>query len=65
MFTIIIYSYVLVNYRKGVIMKKIITQEELEILIDDDISSASNYGIYLDYKNVLKNYLQEYRIVKG
>jgi len=46
-------------------MKKIITQEELEILIDDDISSASNYGIYLDYKNVLKNYLQEYRIVKG
>lgn len=46
-------------------MKKIITQEELEILIDDDISSASNFGIYLDYKTVLKNYLQDYQIVEG
>jgi hypothetical protein len=46
-------------------MKKIITQEELEILIEDAISEASNYGIYLDYKNVLKNCLQEYRIVEG
>jgi|TARA_B100001094_G_scaffold183369_1_gene177707 hypothetical protein len=43
-------------------MKKTITKEELEILIEDDISQASNFGMYLDYKTVLKNYLEDYQI---
>ena len=43
-------------------MKQPITKEALEILIDDDISAASNFGMYLDYKTVLKNYLEDYEI---
>ena len=44
-------------------MKQPITKEALEILIEDDISEASNFGIYLDYKTVEKNYLEDYKII--
>ena len=37
MFTIIIYSYVLVNYRKGVIMKKINTCSSCDKLFNDTL----------------------------
>ena len=43
-------------------MKKKITFEELEILIDDDIYNGSKFGIDYDYKSLLKNYLKEYEI---
>jgi len=44
-------------------MKQPITKEELEILIDNDISEASNFGIYLDYRTVEKNYLEDYKVI--
>ena len=43
-------------------MKKTITKEELEILIDDEINNLNNFGIDYDYKSLLKNYLKEYEI---
>lgn len=43
-------------------MKKIITKEELEILIDEDINNLNNFGIDYDYKSLLKNYLKDYQI---
>jgi hypothetical protein len=44
-------------------MKQPITKEALEILIEDDISEASNFGIYLDYRTVEKNYLEDYKVI--
>lgn len=43
-------------------MKKIITQEELEILMDDEINNLNNFGINYDYESLLKNYLKDYEI---
>ena len=46
-------------------MKQPITKEALEILIEDAISEASNFGIYLDFNTVLKNYLKDYKITEN
>ena len=42
-------------------MKKTITKEELEILIDDEINNLNNFGMIMTI-SPYKNYLKEYEI---